>query len=68
MNDSINNTVLKDVLMGGNHLANALLSHGIDPLAVGNYDNALHTYAELWADIWVCWRKIMNLSEAMRNG
>ncbi len=56
-------TLPKQVLIGGNHLANALIGLGYVPnikedIAL-EYRDILALHGELVADIWVCWKAIM---------
>lgn len=48
----------KNVLIGGNHLASALMFIA-DPLRVGNYDEALELHGQPYADMWIAWKRIM---------
>ena len=49
------------VLIGGNHLANAMLSFGLDPATLrgSNYESVHCQYGMLTADIWAAWHAIM---------
>lgn len=57
------------VLTGGNHLASALIGQGIDPAFERHTDYwaFLERHGQPWADIFVAWRAIMELSEDERN-
>lgn len=48
------------VLIGGNHLASALVTLGMDPSAwrSGEYYDVLREFGQPAADIWVAWRAI----------
>lgn len=49
-----------DVLIGGNHLANALISLNCMPDKQVDYDSVLVKFGQPCADIWVCWKAIMD--------
>ena len=50
----------RDILIGGNHLANQLIAHDCMPADQINYGQVLHEYGELVADMWICWKAIMD--------
>lgn len=58
--------IIRDVLIGGNHLANLLAiakcTAGIDE----EYDDVLHDYGQPVADVWVAWKAIMALANWRR--
>ena len=56
----------RDVLIGGNHLANCLLLSGMDPASErhSTYGEVLTKYGQPSADIWAGWRAIMNWRDA----
>jgi len=49
------------ILVGGNHLATALLSQGITPSSWISYDEILKGCGQPWADIWCAWKAIMDV-------
>jgi hypothetical protein len=53
------------VLIGGNHLASSMSSFGCMPNEQRDYDQVLHGYGLLCADMWVAWRAIMDLRDAV---
>ena len=59
--------LLDAVLIGGNHLASSLLNAGIDP--VQHWDRSYHAIAACYgqpiADMFVAWRAIINLRNAI---
>ena len=55
----------KSILIGGNHLANQLIAHGCMPSGQKDYHQVLQDFGELCADMWICWKAIMdNRSDA----
>ncbi len=50
------------ILIGGNHLASALLTAGMNPpdWRTSTYDAVLERFALPTADIWVAWKAIMD--------
>lgn len=49
------------ILVGGNHLASVLCAIAIPPTAIhGGYDEALERFGQPYADIWICWKAIMD--------
>lgn len=52
-----------DILIGGNHLASALIGYKCFPDLQGSYDTVLATFGQPCADMWVAWRAIMNLGK-----
>jgi hypothetical protein len=50
------------ILIGGNHLANALIGTEI-PNNFANYQEALAAHGQPYADMWVCWRAIMDVRD-----
>ena len=53
------------ILIGGNHLASALLAKGIFPASERktSYDEFLRRYGQPWADIFVAWKAIMDVRD-----
>lgn len=50
----------KQLLIAGNHLANALIGLGVFPSEQESYDQVLSDFGHLRADIWVAWKAIMD--------
>lgn len=59
----------QDVMIGGNHLANALLSLKIDPAALrkSTFDAVLETHGQPAADMWVAWKALMDWRDAVED-
>lgn len=63
---------VEDVLIGGNHLASALISLNVDPaqLRESTYQAVAKEHGPLAADMWAAWKAIMDLrffTEALRD-
>ena len=58
---------IKAVMIGGNHLASAMLNGGMEPSRCRNwtYDAVLDRYSQPYADMWVAWKAIMDLRDAL---
>jgi hypothetical protein len=58
------------VLIGGNHLANALLGAGMDPpqWRQRTFSEVSAQFGEQVADIWACWRAIMDWRDGRSDG
>ena len=50
----------RDVLIGGNHLANYLIGKNCMPDEWKSYGDVLRAFGGDVADVWACWRAIMN--------
>jgi len=61
-NTELTNQLPKEIGIGGNHLASAMLSEGIYPAAERHtsYDDFLERYGQPWADIFIAWKAIMD--------
>ena len=57
----ITKKLISMVLIGGNHLANVLLSNGIMPDDIGG---AEEIESNDMRDVWIAWRAIMDFSQA----
>ncbi len=58
--DKDKTAIPKAILIGGNHLAAALIAHKINPEAWISYDEIRMGCGQPWADIWVAWKAIMD--------
>lgn len=61
-------TKIKNVLIGGNHLASSLLQTD-DPAKYrkSDYYNVLRKFDQPFADMWVAWKAIMELRDAYKS-
>lgn len=55
---------LQGVLVGGNHLASAMLSE-CPPTNFKNYEQALKAQGQPYADMWAAWSAIMHVRDAI---
>lgn len=53
----------RKLIIGGNHLASALIEHGIHPTDWVNYDQIIERFGQPWADIWIAWKGIMDCAQ-----
>ena len=58
--------LVKDVMIGGNHLANRLHALKCTADVTEEYDDVLHDYGHEVADIWCAWKAIMALANWRR--
>jgi phage-related protein len=57
---------LAQVMIGGNHLASAMQRIGFFPNEVESYDEALNVIGQNFADMWIAWKAIMDLLDAIK--
>lgn len=60
---------LEDVMTGGNHLASHLIDIGKGkmPNDYASYGEARRIHGIEYADVWICWRKIMDARPALAD-
>jgi hypothetical protein len=63
LSEDLPRSLIQNILVGGNHLASALLAFGCSPADQKNYDSVLAASGQPAADMWIAWRAIMDLSE-----
>lgn len=63
---AIESLLVKDVMVGGNHLANRLLALKCTASVTEEYDDVLHDYGHEITDIWCAWKAIMALANWRR--
>lgn len=52
---------LTAIFVGGNHLANSLIHAKCFPAEQRSYEQVLTDFGQPCADMWVCWKAIMDL-------
>lgn len=58
------NAPAESILIGGNHLASALVGLGCMPDKLADYFSVLRVHGQPCADMWACWKAIMTERDA----